>query len=129
MQASRVEESSRLLVGLVVDLSGEGVALDRLDAVDRARLALVVLAGRDHLAVGRDQVEAELPVEPFLSTNLAAMRPPLGRSLLARTVSNRPSQRPANRGLTPCMPYGPAARSQPITADELRVWLPAGDRD
>ena len=37
-----------------------GVALDRLDAVDRARLALVGLAGGDHLAVGGDQVEAEL---------------------------------------------------------------------
>ena len=33
-----VEQTSRLLVGLVVDLSVGGVALDRLDAVDCARL-------------------------------------------------------------------------------------------
>jgi hypothetical protein len=42
---------------------------DRLDAVDRAGLALIGPAGRDHLAIGRDQVERNLPVEPFLSTN------------------------------------------------------------
>ena len=35
------EQRSRLLVGLVVDLSAGGVALDRLDAVDRTRLTLM----------------------------------------------------------------------------------------
>jgi hypothetical protein len=40
-----VEEYDRLLVGLVVDFGvGGGVALDRLDAVDRAGLALIGLA-------------------------------------------------------------------------------------
>ena len=53
------ERNSRLLVGLVVDLCGWGVALDRLDPLDCARLALIGLAGGDHLAVGGDQVEAE----------------------------------------------------------------------
>src|SRR5215204_384294 len=94
--AAGVEEHRRLLVGLVVDRSVGGGALDRLDAVDRARLALIGLAGRDDLAVGRDQVKRNLPVEPFLSTNLAAMRAPWGWSLLARAVSNLPSQRPVS---------------------------------
>jgi hypothetical protein len=76
------EECRRLLVGLVVDLGVGDVALDRLDAVDRARLALVGLAGGDHLTVRGDQVEAELPGRPFLSTNLAAMRALLVKACL-----------------------------------------------
>ena len=46
----------------------QGVGLRRLDAFNRAGLALVGLAGGDHLAVGRDQVEAEpacsTPIQP-----------------------------------------------------------------
>ena len=48
----------------------------------------------DHLDVGGDQVERNLPVEPFLSTNLAAVHPPVGQILLARVVSKLPYQRP-----------------------------------
>jgi hypothetical protein len=83
---------TRLLVGLVIDLGVGGVALDRLDAVDRARTrtALIGLASGDHLIVGATGLKRYLPVEPFLSTNLAVMRPPRGRRLFARVVSNRP---------------------------------------
>ena len=51
------------------------------------------------------RLNQNLPAEPFLSTNLAAMRPPLGRSLLLG-VSNRPSLAAhKRRGPTPWMPY------------------------
>jgi hypothetical protein len=87
---------TRLLVGLVIDLGVGGVALDRLDAADRARTALIGLASGDHLIVGATGLKRYLPVEPFLSTNLAVMRPPRGRRLFARVVSNRPYLRPAS---------------------------------
>jgi hypothetical protein len=62
----------------------------------RAGLALARLAGGDHLAIGRDQVEAVFAVEPCFSTSFAAMRPPRGRSLLARPVPTAPAQRIAS---------------------------------
>jgi hypothetical protein len=99
-----VEPNSRLVVGLVVDLGIWSVALDRLDAVDRAGLALIRLAGGDHLAVGGDQVEAETAVEPFLKHDLGRHVPSLGRSLLARGRFQPPySATRKCRGPTPCI--------------------------
>jgi hypothetical protein len=68
-----MERNARLLVGLVVDLSSGDIALDRLDALDRAGLALVGLAGRDHL--------------PFVATKL---RRNCWRIQSARCASRKP---------------------------------------
>src|SRR4029453_8735580 len=78
---------------MVCELLGGGVALYPLDALDRARLALVGLAGGDHLAVGGDQVEAELAGRALLEHELGRHTPSLGWSVLARAVSNRPPRR------------------------------------
>jgi hypothetical protein len=69
--------NSKLLVGLVVDLCIRGRCASPTRCLDRARLARVGPAGRDHLAVGATKLKRNLPVEPFLSTSLAAIGPPL----------------------------------------------------
>src|SRR5262249_62308722 len=51
-----------LLPGLVVDLGTRSVLLDRLDPVQRGRLALVHFTGRDDLTVGGHQVEVVLAI-------------------------------------------------------------------
>src|SRR5215216_1891225 len=89
-----VVRNSRLLVGLVVDLGGRDVALDRLDALDGARLTrltLVGLAGGDHLAVGGDQVEAELAGRALLEHELGCHMPSLGRVHRWCSVPTRPA--------------------------------------
>src|SRR6185503_9237640 len=63
-RASRLRrrENRWLLPGLVVDLGTRSVLLDRLDPVQRGRLALVHFTARDDLAVGGYQVEVVLAV-------------------------------------------------------------------
>ena len=58
---------------LVFNLGNRRVLLDRFDPVQRGRLALVGFAGRNHLPVAGHQVEVDLPLDPFLSTNLPAI--------------------------------------------------------
>src|SRR6266567_1751430 len=60
-----------LLLALVIDLSIGSVLLDRLDPVQRGRLALVHFAGRDDLTVGGHQVEVVLAVGRLLEHELA----------------------------------------------------------
>src|SRR6185312_1104083 len=60
-----------LLPGLVVDLGTRSVLLDRLDPVQRGRLALVHFTARDDLAVGGYQVEVVLAVRRLLEHELA----------------------------------------------------------
>ena len=91
--------------------------LHRLDAVDRARLALIGLAGRDHLALVATKLKRILPVEPFLSTNLAAIHPPLNRSgQLGSRIQPRVSATRKDQGLTPCLPCHPHERGSSTTA-------------
>src|SRR4029077_11240181 len=61
----------RVLPGLVVDLGTRSVLLDRLDPVQRGRLALVHFAARDDLTVGGDQVEVVLAVRCLVEHKLA----------------------------------------------------------
>src|SRR6476660_8147741 len=63
-RASRLRrrENRWLLPGLVVDLGTRSVLLDRLDPVQRGRLALVHFTARDDLTVGGYQVEVVLAV-------------------------------------------------------------------
>jgi hypothetical protein len=49
-------------LGLVVYGRPRRICLDRLDAVQGGFLALVVLAGRDDLAVAGEQIEVEVSV-------------------------------------------------------------------
>src|SRR5690242_5347682 len=60
-----------LLPGLVVDLGTRSVLLDRLDPVQRGRLALVHFTARDDLTVGGYQVEVVLAVRGLLEHELA----------------------------------------------------------
>src|SRR2546429_6143379 len=59
-----------LIRSLVVDLGFGSVLLDRVDPVQRGRLALVHFAGRDDLAVGGHQVEVILAVGRLLDHEL-----------------------------------------------------------
>src|SRR6266536_4173815 len=58
----RWRENRWLLPGLVVDLGAGSVLLDRVDPVQRGRLALVHFTGGDDLTVGGHQVEVVLAV-------------------------------------------------------------------
>jgi hypothetical protein len=51
--------TSFLLFGQVLDLGVGRIVLNRLDAVQRAFLAFVMLAGGDDLSIGRVQTEME----------------------------------------------------------------------
>src|SRR5258708_19490997 len=64
-----------LISGLVVDLGIRSVLLDRLDPVQRGRLALVDFAGRDDLSVAGYQVEVVLAPAPLLEHELAPPHP------------------------------------------------------
>jgi hypothetical protein len=88
----------------------------QLDAVDRARLALIRLACGDDLAAGGDQVETVLAVRPFLSTNLAAMRPPSVGACLLGGIQSPPSATRKRRSPTTCMPCHPHPSTRPSTA-------------
>src|SRR6476619_2569322 len=68
----RRRENRWLLPGLVVDLGTWGVLLDRLDPVQRGRLALVHFTARDDLTVGGYQVEVVLAVRRLLEHALAS---------------------------------------------------------
>src|SRR6478609_12141181 len=71
-RASRPRRENRwLLPGLVVDLGTRSVLLDRLDPVQRGRLALVHFTARDDLTVGGYQVEVVLAVRRLLEHELA----------------------------------------------------------
>src|SRR5262249_49446299 len=66
-------------LALVAVVDG-GVALHRLDAVQGTPLLGIELAGQDHLAVARLEVEPELPVARRLQLKFASHpRPPFGR--------------------------------------------------
>src|SRR6266536_3664974 len=58
----RWRENRWLLPGLVVDLGAGSVLLDRVDPVQRGRLALLHFTGGDDLTVGGHQVEVVLAV-------------------------------------------------------------------
>src|ERR1700748_44527 len=62
---------SLLLPGLVVDLGTRSVLLDRLDPVQRGRLALVHFTARDDLTAGGYQVEVVLAIGCLLEHDLA----------------------------------------------------------
>src|SRR5690242_1967821 len=72
-RASRLRRRGNrwLLPGLVVDLGTRSVLLDRLDPVQRGRLALVHFAARDDLTVGGYQVEVVLAVRRLVEHELA----------------------------------------------------------
>jgi hypothetical protein len=86
-----------LLVGLVVHLCVVGVALDRLDALERARLALIASLVAITWPLVATRLKRNLPVEPFLSTTKPPSRPnPLRMS--GAGWKGPPSERPSVPG-------------------------------
>src|ERR1700749_1316217 len=61
-----------LLPRLVVDRGAGSVLLHRLDPVQGGLLALIGLAGRDHLLVGGDEVEVVFATRALLQHELAS---------------------------------------------------------